>query len=151
MAKVTIIYTGPIVDEIRKGMDIPRLFAPVNSYIDSPVFTEGFDNSTLKLGDKESYGRSIYATNVDDQAFLPGLIPMFSTAAKYAEFELAVRAAKEAEKAGTENEGITFEVEGYEEELYWTQQGRALADQGFEVTIAPANDAEPDPDPDSEP
>ena len=41
---VTIIYKGPVVDEIRQGMNIPRLFNPDNSYVDSPVYTEGYPN-----------------------------------------------------------------------------------------------------------
>ena len=132
---VTIVYTGPIVDEIRKGKNICSIFEPTNSYIDTPVFTEGFDNTTPQLGDKKSYGKSIYATNVWGLDFLRGLIPMNSTTAKFAEFERAIFAAKDAEAAGTENTGVTFEVEGYEEELYWAQIARGLKGQGFEVTV----------------
>lgn len=132
---VTIVYTGPIVDEIRKGMHIPAVFVPDNSYVDSPVFTEGFDNSTLQLGDKASYGKSIYATNVWGMDFLKGLIPMNSNTSKFAEFERAIFAAKDAEAAGQENVGVTFNVEGYEEELYWTQIARGLDGQGFTVTV----------------
>lgn len=141
---VTIIYNGPVVETIRPGMPIPRLFTPDNSYVDTPVFTEGFAN-TAQLGDKESYGKSIYATNVDGQGFLPGLLPMFSNTQKFAMFERAIFAAKEAEKAGTENAGVTFEVTGFEEELYWEQISNAMKDQGFEVTVTPANEEETDP------
>lgn len=131
---VTIIYYGPIVDEIRQGASIPRYFAPLNSYVDLPVMTEGFANEE-GLGDGESYGKSIYATNVDGQGFLPGLIPMYSNTTKYAQFQLAIFAAKEAEERGAENTGVTFEIDGYEEEIYWIQQGRALADQGFYTKV----------------
>ena len=132
---VTIVYTGPIVDAVRKGANIASIFVPANSYIDTPVFTEGFDNSVLQLGDKGSYGKSIYATNVWGIDALPGLIPMNSTTAKFAEFERAVFAAKAAEEAGEENTGVTFEIQGYEEELYWNQIARGLDGQGFEVTV----------------
>lgn len=133
---VTIIYNGPIVDEIRPGTSIPRYFEPTNSYVDLPVMTEGFEN-TDQLGDKGTYGKSIYATNVEGQGFLPGLIPMYSNTQKYAMFEQAVLAAKAAKDAGETNEGITFDITegGYEAELYWKQQGRALKDEGFEVTV----------------
>ena len=131
---VTIIYNGPIVDEIRQGANIPRFFAPLNSYVDTPVFTEGFANEE-GLGDGESYGRSIYATNVDGQGFLPGLIPMYGNTTKYAQFQLAIFAAKAAEEKGAENTGITFEIEGYEEEIYWIQQGRLMADEGFYTKV----------------
>lgn len=124
---VTIIYTGLVGDEIRKGMEIARYFYPRNSYVDSPVYTEGFENKD-QLGDKESYGKSIYATNVEGFGELPGLAPMFSNCTKFAEFERAYLAAKAAEEAGEENTGITFSVDGYQEELYWIQQGRAAAD-----------------------
>lgn len=131
---VTIIYNGPIVDEIRKGASIPRYFAPADSYVDLPVMTEGFENKD-GLGDGESYGKSIYATNVDGQGFLPGLIPMNGQTTKFAQFQLAIFAAKEAEKNGAENTGITFEIDGYEEEIYWIQQARAMADQGFYTKV----------------
>ena len=133
---VTIVYNGPIVDNtVRVGTNIPRVFEPTNSYVDLPVMTEGYDNSTAQLGDKASYGKSIYATNVDGQGFLPGLIPMNSAASKYAWFEQAIFAAKEAEKAGTANNGVTFAIETSDEQIYWLQQARALKDQGFTVTV----------------
>lgn len=134
MATVTIKYTGPIVDEIRQGMSIPRYFAPTNSYVDSPVYTEGFANGD-GLGDDGKYGKSIYATNVDGLGFLPGLIPMYSNTTKFAQFERAIIAAKAAKDAGGENTGISFEITGYEEEIYWSQVSKPLADQGFEVTV----------------
>ena len=128
--KVTIIYTGLIVDEIRQGMSIPRYFEPRNSYVDSPVYTEGFENKD-GLGDGESYGKSIYATNVDGWKYFPGPLPMYSNTTKFAQFERAIIAAKKAEDAGEENKGIEFEIEGYEEEIYWCQICNSMADQGF--------------------
>lgn len=136
---VTIIYNGPVVETIRPGMPIPRLFTPDNSYVDTPVFTEGFANPD-QLGDKATYGKSIYATNVAGQGFLPGLLPMFSNPQKFAMFERAIFAAKEAEDAGETNEGVTFDIEGFEEELYWQQISNAMKDQGFEVTIETTED-----------
>ena len=131
---VTIIYTGLIVDEIRQGMSIPRYFEPHNSYVDSPVYTEGFANED-GLGDGEAYGKSIYATNVDGWKYFPGLLPMYSNTTKFAQFERAILAAKKAEDAGEENTGIEFEVEGYEEEIYWNQIGESMVDQGFYVKV----------------
>jgi len=131
---VTIIYNGPIVDEIRQGMSIPRYFEPRNSYVDSPVYTEGFENKD-GLGDGESYGKSIYATNVDGWVNFPGLIPMNGNTTKFAQFQRAIFAAKKAEDEGSENTGITFEIEGYEEEIYWIQMARNLADQGFYTKV----------------
>lgn len=138
---VTIIYNGPIVEEIRKGANIPRIFVPTTSYVDMPVMTEGYEN-TDQLGDKATYGKSIYATNVDDQGFLPGLLPMFSSTQNLVQFENAIFAAKAAKDAGTTNEGVTFAIEA-SEELYWVQIGKGLADEGFTVTVEPDEDPEP--------
>lgn len=131
---VTIIYNGPIVDEIRKGANISRIFVPTTSYVDTPVFTEGFANED-GLGDGESYGRSIYATNVEGQGFLPGLIPQNGETTKFAQFQLAIFAAADAEAAGAENTGITFSINGYEDEIYWIQTARNMAEQGFYIKV----------------
>lgn len=131
---VTIIYNGPIVDELRKGANICRIFEPNNSYVDLPVFTEGFDNKD-ELGDGESYGKSIYATNVDGQGCIPGLIPMNGNTTKFAQYQRAIFAACDAEATGAENTGITFSIDGYEEEIYWTQIARNMVDQGFYTKV----------------
>ena len=128
--QVTIIYTGPVVDVERQGASICRYFVPDNSYIDTPVFTDGYANAG-EVGDKGTYGKSIYATNVDGFGALPGLLPMASTTTKFAQFERAVIAAFEAKRKGETNEGINFEVEGYEEVIYWTQICRQMVDLGF--------------------
>ena len=117
---VQIIYRGPIVDDIRDGMQIARYFEPTNSYVDSPVFTNGYENKD-NVGDGNSYGKSIYATNVDGWGSAPGLLPMASTTTKFAQYERAAMAAAEAAQKGEKNEGITFEIDGYEEEIYWNQ------------------------------
>jgi len=124
---VTIIYTGTIVDDVREGAQIPRYFAPQNSYVDTPVFTDGYENADA-VGDKGTYGKSIYATNVDGWGKLAGLLPMASTTTKFAQYERAVLAAAEAAAAGEENEGITFDIEGYEDEIYWNQIAANMAD-----------------------
>lgn len=131
--KVKIIYNGPTADIIRNGMEIARIFYPQSSYVDSPVYTQGHP---VDAGDADKdYGKSIYATNVDGWGHLPGLLPMANTTTKFAQFERAVAEAAAAKAEGKDPEGIEFEVEGYEEEIYWDQMGKNLADQGFEVTI----------------
>lgn len=134
--EVKIVYTGPVEEAIRRGMEIPRLFVPQNSYVDSPVYTEGYDASAEgNYAAGESYGKSIYATNVDGWGFLPGLLPMASTTVKFAQYERAALAAAQAKLDGGENEGITFEIEGYEEEIYWNQIAPNMVDLGFYTKV----------------
>lgn len=133
---ILIKYVGPIVDIERKGMEIARYFAPQNSYVDSPVYTEGFDPAADgNYAEGEKYGKSIYATNVTGWGELHGLIPMAHTTTKFAQFERAVLKAFEAAKKDEENTGIEFEVEGYEEDIYWTQIARQMVDAGFYTKV----------------
>ena len=131
---VKIIYTGPIVDEIRNGAQIARYFFPQNSYVDTPVFTKGYENKD-GVGDGESYGKSIYATNVEGWGSANGLLPSASATNKFVQFERAALAAAEAKKAGTENTGIDFEIDGYEEEIYWNQMATNMYQQGFYIKV----------------
>lgn len=131
--QVTIIFKGPVVDIDRTGMPIYRLFVPNNSYVDSSVYTQGYPVDA-EAADKK-YGKSIYATNVDGFGTLPGLLPMASTTTKFAQFERAVIAAAVAEANGEENKGIVFDVEGYEEVIYWNQIGANMVDLGFYTKV----------------
>ena len=131
---VKIIYTGIIADVERIGSNIARLFLPTNSYVDTPVFTEGYAN-TDAVGDKGTYGKSIYATNVDGFGECPGLLPSASATVKFVQFERAILAAAAAKDAGTENTGITFNIEGYEDEIYWNQMAANLYTQGFYIEV----------------
>ena len=132
--QVKIVYTGPVVEVPRLGMPIARIWAPNGSYIDSPVYVNGYENEQ-ELGDGGKYGRSIYATNVAGWGEIPGLLPMANTTTKFAQFERAVMAAADARVTNSENTGITFEIEGYEEEIYWDQMARNLFPDGFYIKI----------------
>lgn len=138
MATVLIKYVGPVSDDaVRAGMQIPAMFQRDSSYVDTPAYVTGYNNENTVAEDGEladKYGKSIYATNVYDDEFLgtlPGLLPMNSTTTKFAQFERAAMIAVEAAKNGTENAGLTFEVEGYQEEIYWNQMCRNMVAQGF--------------------
>ena len=147
---VKIVYTGPIVDDVRAGEQIARYFAPNNSYVDTPVFTQGYANEDA-VGDKNSYGKSIYATNVDGWGSCPGLLPNASFTGKFAQFERAKMAAAEAEKSGAENTGITFEIEGYEDEIYWNQMASNMWQEGFYIEVGDNKyGTEPDSDTDTD-
>lgn len=129
--KIKLKYVGPVADIDRDGLEIARVFIPDNSYIDTPVFTEGYPNEE-GVGDGETYGKSIYATNVDGLGAGPGLLPMAHTTTKFAMFEQAVMAAAEAEEKEEENKGVEFEIEDdYTEQLYWEQMCRNMATRGF--------------------
>lgn len=134
--EIKIQYVGPVADIVREGMNIPRTFVPDNSYIDTPVFTEGYENAD-GVGDGEPYGKSIYATNVDGLGTAPGLLPMNSTTVKFAQFERAVMVAAEAKEKGETDEGITFTIEDgdYEEQIYWEQMCRNMAARGFYAKV----------------
>ena len=134
--EIKIKYNGPVADFERKGMNIPRVFEPINSYIDTPVFTEGYPNED-SVGDGETYGKSIYATNVDGLGAGPGLLPMNSTTVKFAQFERAVMFAAEAAEKEEENTGITFNIDddNYEEQIQWEQMSRNMATRGFYIKV----------------
>lgn len=153
---VKIIYTGANVEEIRAGENIPRYFEPNNSYVDTPVFTKGYENAD-SVGDGESYGKSIYATNVDGWGTCAGLFPNATTTNKFTEFEMAKKAAAKAEAEGTENVGVTFEIEGYEDQLYWDQMAENMFRQGFYIEVGdnkygeePTSDSDTDTDTDTQ-
>lgn len=132
---VTIIYNGSAAIVDREGESIFRYFAPNNSYVDTPVFTEGYPNDD-EVGDGKTYGKSIYATNVEGFGELNGLIPMASTNVIFAQYQRAIFAAKKAEEAGTTNTGITFSIgEDYKEEVYWNQIAPNMVDQGFYTKV----------------
>ena len=131
---ILIKYVGQTVELERRGMEIARYFAPQNSYVDSPIYThgsEGLIDEATGIADEDQYGRSIYATNVDGWGTLPGLLPMAHTTTKFAQFERAVIAAFVAKQNEEENKGITFDVEDYEDVIYWSQICKAMADDGF--------------------
>lgn len=127
---VTIKYVGILHEAVREGMPIANMMKHTGSYIDAPVMTEGYTNDG-NTGDKKSYGPSIYATNVYSKVSFEGLDPMAHTPAKFAHFEQARHAAIEAKKKGQANAGVTFEVEGHKEVLYWEQMCKAMVDNGF--------------------
>lgn len=123
---VTIKYNGVAVDVDRQGLNIAPIFLPTNSYVDTDVFVNGMEGK---------YGKSIYATNVYGLQFMNGITPDATNTARFAMFYRAVKAAADAAAAGTTNNGVTFTVDDYKEELYWNQMADAMAVEGFDVTV----------------
>lgn len=141
MAKqVTIIYNGPAQDIEREGQSICPLFVPAGSYVDSKVYKEGL--SAEATVDEQavdvSYGKSIYATNVEGWGSLPGLLPIASAPIKFAYFERAIAVAKAAKESGSANNGVVVAINNADEELYWNQMAPHFIGSGFTVTIAEA-------------
>lgn len=132
--QVTIIYNGPLTDVNRIGESIYRLFLPDNSFVDTKIYTDGYENAG-STGDGKSYGRSIYATNADGWGKLKGLMPMSSTPVRFAQFERAAKIACEAKKSDSANAGITFSIEGYAEDIYWNQIAPHMAMIGYYIKI----------------
>jgi hypothetical protein len=113
---VTIKYTGPTEAPDKVVADVCATYVPNNSYIDTAAY-EG----------------TVYDTNVDGNGVIKLPEPFATTSFPFpvplAQFKLAI--------VGTNNE-VTFQVEDYKEAFYYQDCGKALADQGFEVTVAAA-------------
>lgn len=114
---VTIVYAGPQAPtNIPFVSPICAIYTPTNSYIDTPAY-EG----------------TVYDTNVDGFGAINILEPYASTSFPYpvplAQFKVAV--------VGEENTA-TFTVDTYEEAFWYMEAGKALADQGFTVTVEAA-------------
>lgn len=113
---VNIKYTGPKVDSIRFVYPICPVFFPTNSYADSPA-----------------YSGTVYDTNVKGFGEIDLMEPYKTTSFPFpiplAQFKLAA--------VGEDGE-VEFTVDTYMEAFWYTQAGLALADQGFTVTVTPA-------------
>lgn len=137
---VVIKYTGVEKDVANLAAPICGTYVPTNSYVDTPVFQNGYPvdvvvDSMTEVGyDKEKkYGKSIYANNVDDKfGYADAVEPFASTSIPFpvalSQFKLAV--------VGEDNQ-VTFDVEDYKEAFFYKDMGVALKDQGFEVTVSP--------------
>lgn len=124
---------------VREGMNIPAMMQREGSYVDSPAYATGYKNA-MNVGEDEDiggiYGKSIYATNIYDDAYKGagnGLIPMKNTTAKFAWFERAVKSAIEN---GDDDKGITFTIadDDAEAQLYWLQMADNM-DDNFAVEV----------------
>lgn len=132
--QVVIVYKGKDKDVERVASSICSIMKPNGSYIDTPVFKEGYPVDADAASKK--YGTSVYATNVDGFGAIEPEEPFASTAFPFpvpmAQFKVAM-IGNEKDVQG--NPKVTFDVEDYKEAFYYEQAGKALADQGFEVTV----------------
>lgn len=140
---VTIEYTG-IDSQVDKVCgQISRMYCPRNSYIDTPVYTQGYPVDAESDDDRE-YTKSVYATNVEGWGSTEVPEPYATTSIPFssplAQFKLAVV---------REDNVVTFEVDDYKEAFYYQTVGAQLADQGFTVTVessSSSSDSESDSD-----
>ena len=111
---ITIAYAGPAnPTDLRIPAPIYPVYVPSNSYVDTAA-----------------YDGTVYDTNVKGMGSINILEPYATTAFPYpvplAQFKVAV--------LSNTNE-VTFTVETYMEAFYYTEAGKALASQGFTVTV----------------
>ena len=111
---VNIKYNGPAdPGAVRLVSPICAIYTPTNSYVDTAA-----------------YDGTVYDTNVKGMGSINVMEPYATTSFPYpvplAQFKLAV--------VGTDNE-VEFTVDTYMEAFWYMDAGRALADQGFVVTV----------------
>lgn len=132
---VEIVYKGKEKDVERLSASICSIMRPNGSYIDTPVFKEGYPVGA-EAADKK-YGESVYATNVEGFGAVDAEEPFATTSFPFpvplAQFKLAVVATEKDDKG---NPKVSFDVEDYKEAFYYMEAGKALADQGFEVKVS---------------
>lgn len=132
--RVTITYAGFVLDPEQIVAPICRIFEPNNSYIDTPVYTQG---GPLGEGAQKVYGKSIYATNVADKGYGDAVLPepYASTSIPFpvslAQFKLAV--------VGKDNK-VVFEARDYRDAFFYAQVGEQMKSQGFNVKVQELND-----------
>lgn len=136
--QVVITHTGNPDPDNRIVASICRLFYPAMSYVDTPVFEEGY-----KVGDAEEdkiYGKSVYATNVDGFGF-----GAFQYTAEDAMIPVPFPAAVSAFRFSSmaEDGKVTLTVDSWKEAAFYKEVGEALAAQGFTVEVTEQTEPEP--------
>lgn len=124
-------------DDVRTPVrQIPSIFTPDGSYVD---LTKVVDGETVDL-------LGIYATNIYEALVgiqgNKGLDPLGSVTSKMGAFAIAVRSYLAAQAAGETDEGFTFAIDTYEDEIYWKQLAYAETIEG-NFTITVTEDEEP--------
>ena len=118
---VKIVYAGvPAPTNIPFVSPIASLYVPSNSYVDTPA-----------------YAGTVYDTNVEGFGQLNIMEPYATTSFPFpvplAQFKLAVVGTD-----GDDGKEVEFTVDSYEEAFWYMEAGKALADQGFTVTVTEA-------------
>lgn len=138
--KVKITYTG-IAEPIEKSASpICSVFAPTGSYIDTAVYTEGHPLGAE--ADAKNYGKSIYASNVDNYGKIQVKEPFATTSIPYpvalAQFKVSAVSDKPDAKG---HPYVEFEVNDYKEAFYYKEIASALEELGFVVEVTDLSDA----------
>ena len=146
MYNVLIKFTGVSSEDLFANLSaqICSVFQPVNSYVDTPAYVEGYPN-TGSTGDAGEYGKSIYATNVDGWGNVPLMEPFASTSVPMTTALAQFKLAMVGEDLLDDDENVIgkkveFLVIDYKEAFYYKTLGVQLADQGFSVEVTPADE-----------
>ena len=139
---VTITYKGVDTELPQIPWPICGTYVPQNCYIDSPVYECGYPvdvtiTDETKVGyddeNEKKYGKSIYATNVDDRFGYAAQVEPFLT--ESIPYPVPLAQFKLAAVGGTDN-SVTFTVEDYKEAFYYMELAKQLAPR-FEVSVVP--------------
>lgn len=124
---VTIAYAGvPAPTALPFVSPICAVYEPTNSYVD----TAGYDGTVYDMNTR-GFGSIDLMDPYADTSF-PFPVPL-------AQFKLAVVGEDEMDDdTPTGRKTVTFTVDSYMEAFWYIEAGKALADQGFEVTVEPA-------------
>lgn len=135
---VTITYKGVEADPAIAVAPISGVYCPRNSYIDSAVYENGYpvdveitDKTKVGYDQEKKYGKSIYATNVDDKFGYAAQVEPY--ASESIPFPVPLAQFKMAVVGGTDG-SYKFDVEDYKEAFYYMELGKELAPQ-FEVVV----------------
>lgn len=149
---VTIKYTKPVAPAVNPYLQIMSIFEPIGSYVDSDAYTGatgdtvwsdkvvGAADITSTRAAGATSAKSIYSTNVAGwgtievpeffkDTHIPFPLPL-------AQFIIDSVVGVDGASPATPGQ-ITFDVADYTEAFFYAQLAKDIADQGFEITVAP--------------
>ncbi len=130
--KITIKFTKPVkVEASIPTYPIAPEFVLGQSYVDEKAFRDQAGDTAYSKNIWEK-GEFLMAQDLAEFLGEVSVHPGVLLACKS-----AILAAKAAEAASGENAGYEFITDDYKDKMLYEEIGRALAGQGFEVTVNP--------------
>lgn len=130
--KITIKFTKPVkVEASIPTYPIAPEFVLGQSYVDDKAFRDQARDTAYSKNIWEK-GEFLMAQDLAEFLGEVSVHPGVVLACKS-----AILAAKAAEDASSENAGYEFITDDYKDKMLYEEIGRALAGQGFEVTVDP--------------